>query len=126
VILHQHLPQDMRVKRALPGAQPVSGAWLRVDEAYAGQMAVRRHLLVDQRADVLACPPAAMPAAQELYDMVLELLPAHGFEITGDTALCPDGACVALDRSDPLGTLGALVQCDLCLRENRQADDPYA
>lgn len=117
MILQRHLPQDMREKRPLPGMQPVTGDWFRVDEAYGGQMALRRRLLAERRADVLACLPAALPAAQELYDMMLALLPAHGFEIGGEAALCPDGVRVPLDRDDPLGTLGALVQCDLCLMD---------
>ncbi len=120
MILQRHLPEDMRDKRPLPGVQPVRGDWFRVDEAYTGQMALRRRLLTERRSDVLACPRAALPAAQELYHMMLGLLPAHGFKIGAGTASCPDGVEVPLDRADPLGTLGALVQCDLCLMEKAE------
>lgn len=113
--LHQGLPDDMRRKRPLPGIQPVQGDWFRVDEAYAGQMALRREMLATRRADVLACPEAAEAPAQELFDLMLELLPAHGFTVESGAVLCPDGVRVRLDRGDPLGTLGQIVQCDLCL-----------
>lgn len=120
-VLHQVLPEDMRDLRALPGIQPVVGEWLRVDEAYAGQMAHREVLLRERRAEVLACPETALPAAQELLALVIEALPELGFGV-GDQVRCPDGRLVTLDRDDPLGTLGRLVQCDFCLLEKQGAE----
>lgn len=113
-ILHQNLPDDMRDLRALPGVQPVQGEWLRVDEAYAGQMARREALLRDRRADVLVCPDPALAPGQELLDMVLEALPELGFAM-GTMVTCPDGRQVPVNRDAPLGTLGRLVQNDFCL-----------
>ena len=121
-ILHQHFPEDMRTARPLPGLRPVEGDWLRVDEAYAGQMARREALLAERRADVLWSAPVALVPARELLDLVLGLLPGHGFVPEGATMRCPDGRQVAVDREDPLGTLGRLVQCDFCLLAKRDAE----
>lgn len=115
MILQTVLPEDMRTSRKLPGIQPVTGDWLRVDEAYGGQMAERRALLKEKCGDVLACPAGAGAAAAELFELVLDALPGLGFEVGAEAVRCPDGVEVPLDRGDPLGTLGALVQCDLCL-----------
>jgi heme-dependent oxidative N-demethylase alpha subunit-like protein len=120
--LHKHLPEDMRVARALPGIQPERGPWLRVDEAYAGQMARRIDLLRDRPGDVLYLDPSALPAAQELQDMVLAALPGLGFTRSKAKIRCPDGRSVALDvRSNPLETLGHLVQSDFVIMERRGA-----
>jgi len=115
MVLHPHLPEDMAQDQGLPGIQPVRGPWLSVDSAYAGQMARREALLRQSRAAVLACPPKAMAAARETSAMVLPLLPGLGFVVSKDHVTCPDGRVVALDQDDPLGVLGRLVQCDLCL-----------
>ena len=45
--IQKTLPDDMVAARKLPGIQPVQGTWLRIDDAYAGQMARRRALLHD-------------------------------------------------------------------------------
>ena len=117
MILHDALPEDMRIPRALPGVQPVPSSWLHVDEAYSGQMARREELLVQHRADVLWHAPHALEAACELLDQVCTKLPRFGFKLDRDTATCPDGRSVPLNRADPLATLGRLVQCDFCLLE---------
>lgn len=119
-ILHHELPQDMQVRRALPGVQPVEGPWLQVDAQYGRQMALRDTLLSTQRGDVLACPPDALAPAQELLDMILPLLGEVGFDVQGDVIHCPDGRRVTVQRADPLGSLGRLVPCDLCLLHKPQ------
>ncbi|MBY5934041.1 DUF3445 domain-containing protein [Tateyamaria omphalii] len=119
-ILQTHLPDDMRMARALPGIQPERGHWLRVDEAYAAQMARREVLLAEQPADVLYLDPEARPAAEELLGSVLECLPALDFEVSEERAICPDGRCIALDRAAPLETLGRLCQNDFVLMEQRE------
>lgn len=104
---------DPRTRR-LPGVIPVTfDDWLEVDDAYAGQMALRDDLIATRPDRVLALDETARPAAEELYDLVLDHLPA-GFT-RGATIRRPDGAEVAADRSRPLETLGRLVQEDLCL-----------
>ncbi len=114
LILHQHLPADLIEARPLPGIRPVQGAWLHVDEAYGAQMAERERLIEHQRPDVIYLDGAARPAADELRDLILGELPSFGFDV--DTAVqCPDGRSVRIEPDDPLGTLGRLVQCDLCI-----------
>lgn len=110
--------EDPRTLR-LPGISPLDMAdWLWVLDSYAGQMAERERLLAEAPALVHALPAAAMPAARELYDLVLGQLAARGdFRRDGEIMQCPDGRRVRLDRAAPLLTLGRLVQEDLCLLE---------
>lgn len=104
----------------LPGTAPVGAAdWLRVDEAYAGQMALRDRLLAERRDEVVALLPEARAPAQELLQMALQILPDLGFAVRGGEVTRPDGARVPIDTDDPLGTLGRLVQEDLCLHLKR-------
>ncbi|KEP71623.1 hypothetical protein DL1_01030 [Thioclava dalianensis] len=108
--------------RKLPGVVPVTLAdWLEIDSAYVGQMGLRRQLLAERAAEVYALDPVASAAADELYALVLPLLPGLGFALEGDTALCPDGQRVALDPGVPLMTLGRLLQEDLLILQS----DPF-
>ncbi|GGB15491.1 heme-dependent oxidative N-demethylase family protein [Allosediminivita pacifica] len=119
MILQSRLPYDIDAARKLPGIAPLDPAdWLMVDEAFADQMALRETLLRDRRDDVLRLDPAAMPAALELLDTVIAALP-EDFHATDTAITRPDCARVTLDRTDPMGTLGHLVQEDLCLLEKR-------
>ncbi|WP_421904487.1 heme-dependent oxidative N-demethylase family protein [Mameliella sp.] len=117
MILQDRIPYDVTAPRPLPGIAPLDPAdWLIVDEAYAAQMAERRRLLTDRRDEVLALSAAAVPAAEELMETVLAALPDL-FSRGDNSVLCPDGTRFALDGEDPLGTLGQIVQEDLCLME---------
>jgi hypothetical protein len=109
------------VTARLPGVQPVQGDdWLRMDDAYAGQMALRDRLIADQRATVVAALPEGQAAAVELYDTVLARLARQpGYRIGSAEAERPDGRVVTLDPSDPFATLGQLVQEDLCLLQKQ-------
>ncbi len=123
MVLHDRLPfapwADPRTRR-LPGIVPVDpGDWLRVDEAFAGQMALRAMLMADRPALVHALDPGAMPAALELLDRVLVDLPGLGYQVGAQQVLRPDGVGVALNRAAPLLTLGHLCQNDFCLLERR-------
>jgi hypothetical protein len=121
-ILQQSLPREMAERRPLPGIAPLDPAtWLRVDEAFAAQMAERARLLTGQREDVIAVTEGAGPAMDELLQFVLDWLAAHGdgYDISAREVRRPDGVTVPLDRADPMGTLGHLVQEDLCLMEKR-------
>ena len=114
-----HLPWiDPRTRR-LPGILPVEGRdWLRLDEAYAAQMALRDRLIANQTELVHALLPQARAAAEELYAATIDWLrTAVGFSLTDTTATRPDGAAIPLDPTQPLLTLGRLVQEDLCLME---------
>ncbi|WP_367181285.1 DUF3445 domain-containing protein [uncultured Roseobacter sp.] len=120
-ILQDHMPRDMVDARALPGVQPLDPtAWLRVDEAYAAQMAHRRHLIATRRADVYWQDPTAADAAREVLSEALKHLPALGFEVSGQMCRCPDGAVVDLAGDAPLLALGQILQEDICLMEKRR------
>ncbi|WP_295532241.1 DUF3445 domain-containing protein [uncultured Thioclava sp.] len=102
--------------RRLPGVVPLDPEnWLEVDSAYGAQMALRERLLNETPDQVHALAPSAEPAAAELYQMILGILPSLGFDLQDTQAMCPDGRVVALDPTQPLMTLGRLVQEDLCL-----------
>lgn len=121
-ILQDRLPHlawlDPRTAR-LPGVQPVTGDdWLRVDEAYGGQMRERDRLIADHEPAVHGMTDAARAAADELYDRVLDKLrQTPGFLVGQAAVQRPDGVSVALNRAAPLRTLGRLVQEDLCLMQ---------
>jgi dimethylamine monooxygenase subunit A len=121
-ILQKHLPfapwTDPRTAR-LPGVIPVEGDdWLRVDDAFAGQMAERDRLIRDAPDKVHALLPGGRAAAEELYHAVLDRLHrTDGYTVSPDAVTRPDGVTVPLDRDQPLPTLGRLVQEDLCLMQ---------
>lgn len=113
------MPYDAFTKPRLPGVAPLDPAtWLLVDEAHAGQMAERDRLLAACRPDVLQLDPAARLAAEELLEVVLAALP-EGYARAEDKVVRPDGQRVLVKRGDPLGTVGRLVQEDLCILQKR-------
>jgi hypothetical protein len=123
MILQTELPfrawEDPVLSR-LPGTQPLSGLWLRRDEAFAGQMAARAGYLAERRAAGVMLDDSARSAACELLERVLaELALDAGYVVGADSVLRPDGVSVSIDRDDPLGTLALLVQEDLCLLDKR-------
>ncbi|WP_299733156.1 DUF3445 domain-containing protein [uncultured Tateyamaria sp.] len=118
-ILHRNLPEDMHSARALPGIQPERGPWLRVDEAYPGQMARREELLKTRADDVLFLDPEAKAAAQELLALVMASLPDLGFDVDDHLVTCPDRRKVDVSSTPPLAVLGRLVQNDFVLMEKR-------
>ncbi|WP_135506353.1 heme-dependent oxidative N-demethylase family protein [Roseovarius aestuariivivens] len=122
-ILQASVPYDTR-SRALPGVRPMAREdWLMRDDAFAEQMALRGQLLSERREAVLAVTDAGRVAADELLSFVLDWLQEYdpGYEIGADSVRRPDGIEVEIDQRDPMGTLGYLVQEDLCLME-RQGD----
>lgn len=122
VILQRSLPHDVTDHRPLPGIAPLDpAAWLHVDEAFDAQMTERARLLDTRREDVIAVTEGAGPAMEELLHFVLDWLAEHGkgYDISAREVRRPDGVTVLLDRADPMGTLGHLVQEDLCLMEKR-------
>jgi len=121
-ILQQAIPHDAHAPRPLPGIAPLDPAtWLVVDEVFEAQMAERARLLKERRDEVLAVTPEGRAAADELLAFVLDWLGRHGegYSIGEDEVIRPDAVRVALNRHDPMGTLGHLVQEDLCLMEKR-------
>lgn len=121
-ILQSRLPfapwMDPRTAR-LPGILPVEGDdWLRVDDAFAAQMAERDRLFAEKPWLVHGMMDSARPAAEELYRVILaRLAVTPGYAVTAETVTRPDGVEVALQPDLPMLTLGRLVQEDLCLME---------
>ena len=117
VILQSHIPFDVTQPRPLPGMMVLDPEdWLWVDDAYGAQMALRRDLMLQRRDDVIACDARALPAVRELLEQVLQFIAKRSDFVVSDTeVVCPDGQRVALDWSDPLLCLGAIVQNDFCI-----------
>ncbi len=119
-VLQTHLPVAPWCEPAmarLPGVQPLDMAdWLVVDEAFAGQMALRDALLSGRRTAVFAMTPGAEAAAEELLALVLDHL-GPGYAREDGVVQRPDGVRVALDAEPPLVTAARLVQEDLCLMQ---------
>lgn len=120
-ILQKLIPYDPLTPRPLPGIAPLDEAdWLRVDEAWAGQIAEKERLIDSDRAAVIALDEAARPAAEELLEAVATALADKpGFARRGAAMRRPDGVEVPLDRGDPLGTVARLAQEDFCILQKR-------
>lgn len=110
-------PWALKGGARLPGTGPVDpDDWLRWDDAFAGQMALRDRLIAEHPEAVHALRPQAIPAAQELLDMTLAILAQRpDYTVTDTSVTRPDGTTVPLDNAAPLLTLGRLVQEDLCI-----------
>lgn len=120
-VFQQVLPEDMRGPVGLPGTKPERGPWLRVDEAYAGQMTIRDRLVAEKPDDVMARMPGADAAVAELLEMSVDFGRAHlGFVAQGDQVRRPDGALV--DMSAPLPALARLFQNDFVVLQ-KQGDE---
>ncbi|MCA0919682.1 heme-dependent oxidative N-demethylase family protein [Pseudooceanicola nanhaiensis] len=126
-ILQTRLPYEIDPAHRLPGTRPLDEAqWLLRDEAFAGQMALREELLSTRRDDVLRLSDRARPAADELLELVLDFLKGDpGYSRTGEVMTRPDGVAVTIDRADPMGTLGLLVQEDFCLLEKAPDEEEH-
>ncbi|WP_293572661.1 DUF3445 domain-containing protein [Phaeobacter sp.] len=121
-ILQTAIPFNPLVATKLPGIQPLDPAnWLIWDDAFAEQMAEREQLLSSRRDAVVALSERATPAAQELLDLVLADRYGEA-AVTARSVLRPDGQEVAIDRQDPMGSLGRLTQQDFCILE-KAADE---
>lgn len=111
-VLQTSLPYDIWAPKALPGVAPLDqDDWLIRDEAFAGQMATRDHLLQTRRDQVLQMDELARAPAVELLEMVLRFAwPEAGAHVNRS-----DGVEVVVNWDDPLGTLGRLAQEDFCI-----------
>ncbi len=119
-ILQSHLPDAPWMAahtRRMPGTLPLEMAdWLRVDDAFAAQMAERDRLIACQRDAVYAMTDQAQGAAAEVLQLVMDHLPP-GYQVMADSVMRPDGVGVLLDLDAPLLTAGRLVQEDLCIMQ---------
>lgn len=121
MILQTALPAAQSGAPRLPGTMPCAADdWLRVDEAYAAQMAYRSSLLADRPQAVLR--EDTKDTGLELLQEALRILPALGFRAGDRAVTCPDGREVMTDMAAPLHTLGHLVQEDICILE-KQGDE---
>ena len=122
-ICQNHLPVAPWMKahlRKLPGIEPITlQDWIQIDDAYEAQMGRRDELISQIPEKVHRIQPHALPAAQELLDMVLQLTPE--LKVLKGHATRPDSITVQLDYDAPLLTLGRLVQEDFLIHE-RQGD----
>lgn len=112
-----HVPNPLD----LPGTRPIpADDWLRMDQAYAGQMAIRDVLIAQDRAAVLGAIPNAAAAQAEVLELVFgQVTQWPGFETHADHVRRPDGVEVRLDGdASPLVTAGRLVQQDLCIMQD--------
>ena len=102
----------------LPGLQPVAdGDWLRVDDAYAAQMAYRDQLLNDRTSDVFmrhGSPDAAETLLLEKVEAAVLALP--GFARVAGGIRRPDGVVIdpALEAS-PMIAAARLAQEDFLI-----------
>nr|WP_235438976.1 DUF3445 domain-containing protein [Candidatus Rhodobacter lobularis] len=96
---------------------------MRVDDAFADQMALRERLIAQATGAVHALLPKGRAAADELLEMALAVLRARdGFQVAEAAVTRPDGVTVALERAEPLMTLGRLVQEDFCLLDKQGSE----
>ena len=109
----------------LPGTRPLDPAdWLRVSDAFQGQMALRDGMIENRRDEVHALLPQARLAAEECLDLVLEHCADQAeYEVGHGRVRRPDGVEVALSRADPLLTIGRLVQEDVCILQDTGGDE---
>lgn len=101
----------------LPGIQPADpDSWINADEAFSGQMAERDRLIDAHEAEVHCLLPPARDAAVEVLGLATSLLKhREGYRVGREHVLRPDGVEVRVDASQPLLTLGRLVQEDICV-----------
>lgn len=122
MILQCRLPYDVLSPRPLPGVAPLAEEpWFLSDEAYALQMAERCRLVDECRDRVIATDAPGPDSLSRMLAEVLTHLP-QGCALSGDKVLCSDGRQVHIDRNDPFGTLGRIVQEDICLLEKRGSE----
>ena len=126
VVVQDIIPQAqiLAAQARLPQVYPVDPAeWLRVDVAYAAQLAQKATLIADRRDAVIAVLPGAEAAVAEVLEAVLAALAGMpGFVIRPDRVCRPDGVWVDLNRADPFLTLSRLVQEDFCIHQKRGAE----
>ena len=102
-------------------------AWIEVDELFVDQLAERRRLLAERRAEVLAGLPESRAGQEELLALLLDHLTArfpdhyrrHGGRIKNRAT----GESFDLEAwaGAPLELAGRLVQEDLCLMQRGEA-----
>lgn len=104
----------------LPGLQPVAeGDWLRVDDAFAAQMAYRDQLIATRRDEVVRRAEGPTAAEGTLLEKVVNaVLALPGFSRVAAGIRRPDGVTVDLAADEnPVVTAARLAQEDFLLLE---------
>ena len=126
LILQDRMPRDQQAAATarLPQMAPVApGDWLRVDSAFAAQLAEKARLIAADRASVIAALPQAAGTVAELLEVVLaELAARPDYAVVCNQVRRPDGVSVRVDRANPLGTLSRLCQEDFCIHQMQGAE----
>jgi len=93
--------------------------WIEVDDQFAAQLAERRRLLRERRAEVLAALPGSEAGQQEVLELLLEHLPARFPQIyrrsPGAIENLVTGERLLIREFEKIELAGRLVQEDLCL-----------
>ncbi len=104
--------------------------WFELDDRYGADMAEKRHLLAERRADVLAAIPGTEAACAETLALVSAALTAHRsdwFSRSGPILTNHlTGEAWDTQAHPPLELAGRLVQEDLCLIQNRPEGPVFA
>jgi dimethylamine monooxygenase subunit A len=105
--------------------------WIEIDERLIEQLAVRRRLLRERRAEVVAALPESSPGQGELLELLLDHLPErfpeHYRRSAGRIENRATGEHFEIDAWNdagagaPLELAGRLVQEDLCLMQRSDA-----
>lgn len=104
----------------LPGLQPVAeGDWLRVDDAYAGQMAYRDRLIAARRDEVVKRSGDRDEAETVLLrEVEAAVLSLPGYQRVAGNIRRPDGVVVSLSSDDnPVVIAARLAQEDFLILE---------
>lgn len=116
-VVPERAPWRDRYGTRLPGLAPLPlEEWLLRDDAFAAQMALRDSLIGTRRSEVIAMQPEAEAAARECLQLVLGALD-DAYRVETAQVIRPDGVTVSINPDDPLGTMGRLVQNDICLMQ---------
>jgi hypothetical protein len=101
--------------------------WIEIDQRFTAQLAERRRLLAERRAEVLAALPESAPGQQETLELLLDHLPerfpAHYRRGDGRIENRTTGERFAIEAwaDAPLALAGRLIQEDLCLMRRGEA-----
>lgn len=108
----------------LPGLQPVAEVdWLRIDDAFAGQMAYRDQLIAQRRDEVVmrATGPAAAEAAL-LDEVITNVMALPGYARVDGGIRRPDGVVVGLASDEnPVVIAARLAQEDFLVLDQTPA-----
>jgi hypothetical protein len=101
--------------------------WIEIDHSFTAQLAERRRLLAQRRAEVLAALPESAAGQQETLELLLDHLPEHFPEHYRrsdgqiENRTTGERFATAAWADAPLALAGRLIQEDLCLMRRGEA-----